>query len=64
MITGRLIEAGRLMLAKIERMETDRIHIAGTNTMQSEIIPDSITAKKLNFLRSHNEKLGEPWFKF
>ena len=64
MITGRLIEGGRLMLAKIERMETDRIHIAGTSTMQSEIIPVSITAKKLNFLRSHNEKLGEHWFKF
>ena len=50
---------GRLMLAKIERIETDRIHIAGTNTMQSEITPNNITAKKLNFLRSHNEKLGE-----
>ena len=47
------------MLAKIERIETDRIHIAGTNTMQSEIAPESITAKKLNSLRSHNEKLGE-----
>ena len=50
---------GRLMLAKIERNETDRIHIAGTNTMQSEITPNNITAKKLNFLRSHNEKLAE-----
>ena len=50
---------GRVMLAKIERIETDRIHIAGTNTMQSEITPKSTTAKKLNSLRSHNEKLGE-----
>ena len=46
MITDRLIEGGRLMLAKIERIETDRIHIAGTNTMQSEIAPASKTAKK------------------
>ena len=59
MITGRLIEGGRLMLAEIERIETDRIHIAGTATMQSEITSNSITTKKLNFLRSHNEKLGE-----
>ena len=59
MITGRLIEGGRLMLAEIERIETDRIHIAATNTMQSEITSNSITTKKLNFLRSHNEKLGE-----
>ena len=50
---------GRLMLTKIERIETDRIHIVGTNTMQSEITPNRTTAKKLNFLRSHNEKLGE-----
>ena len=43
----------------MERIETDRIHIAGTNTAQSEITPNSITAKKINFLRSHNERLGE-----
>ena len=40
------------MLAKIERIETARTHIAGTNTMQisqSEIPPDSITTKKIKF---------------
>ena len=36
---------GCLMLAKIESIETDWIHIAGTTTMQSEITPNSITAK-------------------